>query len=391
MASAKDNTIRNVGCSAGADRAAPRILVALVEAADVRLDGDRPWDIQVYDPKLYDRVLSQGSLGFGESYMDGDWESERLDETVHRLLTARLDIKIKRIARFQPLGMFLRNLLLNRQSRKRAFQVGEHHYDIGNDVYKAMLDPTMSYSCGYWKDAEDLDQAQIVKLRLICDKLELKPGHRLLDIGCGWGGLARLAAQDYGVEVTGITVSKEQQRLAQKRCSDLPVQIELMDYRDLDGRFDRVASVGMFEHVGPKNYSAYFATVDRVMASDGLFLLHTIGNFSRVHTTDAWIDKYIFPNGHIPSAGQLGRAIESEFILEDWHNFGQDYDTTLMAWWRNFDAAWPTLSDRYAERFYRMFKYYLHACAGYFRSRQGQLWQLVLSKRGRRQIYRSIR
>jgi len=254
-----------------------------------------------------------------------------------------------------------------------------------------MLDPTMSYSCGYWKDAEDLEQAQRAKLRLICDKLELKPSERLLDIGCGWGGLARFAAQNYGVAVTGITISKEQQRLAQAHCAGLPVTIELMDYRDLTGRFDKVVSVGMFEHVGPKNYPAYFATVGRVMAGDGLFLLHTIGNYDHPRAPNPWIDKYIFPNGHVPSARQISKAIEHDFVLEDWHNFGQDYDATLMAWWKNFDTAWPRFAARYDERFYRMFKYYLNTCAGYFRSRQGQLWQLVLSKYGRREIYRSIR
>jgi cyclopropane-fatty-acyl-phospholipid synthase len=391
MASAKENAMGTNQCATRADRPAPRVLVRLLESADVRLNGDRPWDIQVRDACLYDRVLRHGSLGFGESYVDGAWESERLDVTFDRLLTARLNKKIRWVAKVHFLDLFLRNLLLNRQSRSRAFRVGEHHYDIGNDVYAAMLDATMSYSCGYWKDAADLEQAQAAKLRLICDKLELKSGERLLDIGCGWGGLAQFAAKGYGVEVTGITVSKEQQRLAKERCAGLPVRIELMDYRDLDGHFDKVVSVGMLEHVGLKNYPAYFATVDRVMTADGLFLLHTIGSYSQLHTTDAWIDKYIFPNSYLPSARQVSRAIEQDFLLEDWHNFGQDYDTTLMAWWKNFDAAWPRLADRYGERFFRMFKYYLHSFAGYFRSRQGQLWQLVLSKRGRRQIYRSIR
>jgi len=323
--------------------------------------------------------------------MDGAWESACLDETSHKLLGAYLNIKTQDFGKLQLLGTFLRSFLLNRQSRRRAFQVGEHHYDIGNDVYTAMLDPTMSYSCGYWKDAEDLEQAQLAKLRLICDKLELKPGERLLDIGCGWGGLARFAAQNYGVEVTGITVSREQRRFAQARCAGLPVTIELMDYRDLTGHFDKVVSVGMFEHVGPKNYPAYFAVVQRVMVANGLFLLHTIGNYNRLYTTNDWLDKYIFPNGYLPSGQQLSKVIEQDFVLEDWHNFGQDYDTTLMAWWKNFNAAWPQLADKYDERFYRMFKYYLNTCAGYFRSRQGQLWQLVLSKRGRREIYRSIR
>lgn len=323
--------------------------------------------------------------------MDQAWESERLDETFNKLLRADLNTKARSLVRLRFLGAILRSFLFNRQSRQRAFQVGEHHYDIGNDVYTAMLDPTMSYSCGYWQDATNLEQAQLAKLRLICDKLELKPGERLLDIGCGWGGLARFAARNYGVEVTGITISKEQQGFAQKHCAGLPVTIELIDYRDLSGRFDKVVSVGMFEHVGPKNYPAYFAAVERVLAADGLFLLHTIGGYRTVHISDAWIDKYIFPNGKIPSAQQITRPLEPSFIIEDWHNFGQDYDRTLMAWWQNFDAAWPRLADQYDERFYRMFKYYLNSCAGYFRSRQGQLWQLVLSKRGRSEVYRSIR
>jgi cyclopropane-fatty-acyl-phospholipid synthase len=388
---ANDTAVRAQSHGAASGLDAPEILIQLIARADVRFNGDRPWDIQVKDPSLFDQVVRRGSLGFGESYMDGAWESEQLDDTFYKLLGADIDRSITGLTRLHFLGLFLRSLLLNRQSRNRAFQVGEHHYDIGNDVYAAMLDPTMSYSCGYWKTAQSLEEAQIAKLRLVCDKLELSPGLHLLDIGCGWGGLARFAAESYGVEVEGITVSREQRKLAEERCRGLPVQIKLMDYREIDGRFDRVVSVGMFEHVGPKNYAAYFATVNRVMADDGLFLLHTIGNYDTTHTTDAWIDKYIFPNGKVPSARQITRAVEPDFVIEDWHNFGQDYDPTLMAWWRNFDAAWPSLKGKYGERFYRMFKYYLNACAGYFRARQGQLWQIVLSKRSRRAVYRSIR
>jgi cyclopropane-fatty-acyl-phospholipid synthase len=369
----------------------PRALMQLSALADVHFNGGRPWDIQVRDPSVYDRVMRQGSIGFGESYMDGAWESERLDQTFERLLSAELDRHINAFTRLQFLGLRLRNSLLNRQSPARAFEVGRRHYDIGNDVYHAMLDPTMSYSCGYWKDADTLGDAQIAKLRLICEKLELNRGEQLLDIGCGWGGLARFAAENYGVRVTGITVSREQQALARERCRGLPVEIELSDYRDIRGHFDKVVSVGMFEHVGPKNYRAYIDVVNRVLAADGLFLLHTIGNYDTAHTTDAWIDRYIFPNGKIPSARQISAAVEGQFVIEDWHNFGQDYDRTLMAWWHNFDAAWPRLAEKYGERFYRMFKYYLNACAGYFRSRQGHLWQLVLAKRTRRRVYRAPR
>lgn len=370
---------------------APSLLVELISKAGIRFNGNNPWDIQVHNDDLYLRIMTQGSLGFGEAYMDGLWDSDRMDELFDRILRHDINERIRGWTKARLLFDFIRYRFFNLQSTKRAFQVGEQHYDTGNDVFEAMLDPTMSYSCGYWANAETLEQAQLAKLDLICRKLELKPGERLLDIGCGWGGLDRYAAENYGVEVTGITVSKEQQQLARERCNGLPVNIELMDYRDLQGNFDKVVSVGMFEHVGPKNYVQYFDTVGRLMADDGLFLLHTIGDHATSHHTDAWIDKYIFPNGSIPSARQMTDALEGHFLIDDWHNFGQDYDRTLMAWWDNFDAAWPELKGKYDERFYRMWKYYLMSCAGLFRSRQGQLWQLVLSKRERPGVYRSIR
>ncbi|AKH19149.1 cyclopropane fatty acyl phospholipid synthase [Sedimenticola thiotaurini] len=379
------------GREAGRSVEPPKVLRDLAAEADVHFNGDRPWDIQVFHPSVYRRILLQGSLGFGESFMDGLWTSRRLDETIYRLLSSDLDQRINRRIRLRWMGALLRNLLFNRQSRKRAFQVGEQHYDIGNDIYTAMLDSTMSYSCGYWPRADSLEQAQRAKLDLICRKLNLRPGLRLLDIGCGWGGLARHAAEHYGVTVDGITVSREQLTLARQRCDGLPVNLQLMDYRDLDGRYDRVVSVGMFEHVGPKNYATFFQTVDRVLDDQGIFLLHTIGEQNDTIATDPWIDKYIFPNGKIPSPQRLIAAFQPGFVLEDWHNFGGDYDRTLMAWWKRFDAAWPSLQGRYDQRFYRMWKYYLHSCAGYFRSRQGQLWQLVLTKRKRPPTYRSLR
>lgn len=370
---------------------APLILQELLEGCGVRFNGDDPWDIQVRDPETYQRILNKGSLGFGEAYMDGLWECERLDELFYRLLRYDINEKIKGLNRWRLIGEILRNRLMNPQSYRRAFQVGEHHYDTGNDIFEAMLDSSMSYSCAYWENAKTLEQAQFDKLDLICRKLELKPGEKLLDIGCGWGGMARHAAQHYGALVTGVTVSREQQKLAQERCRNLPVNIELMDYRDLSGTFDKIVSVGMFEHVGPKNYPVYFNKTASLLKDDGLFLLHTIGDYTTCHSTDAWIEKYIFPNGKLPSARQLSSAIEDRFLVEDWHNFGPDYDRTLMAWWDNFDAAWPELKGRYDERFYRMWKYYLMCCAGLFRAKQGQLWQLVLGKRQRDGVYRSVR
>lgn len=375
-------------------RQPPTVLVKLLAEADVRINGDRPWDIQVHDPAAYRRILSRGSLGFGETYMDGLWDCPQLDELFTRMLRADINHKLRHYTwriLLASIASHAQNLLHNRQSRQRAFQVGEQHYDIGNDIYTAMLDPTMSYSCAYWNEANDLAVAQLAKLDLICRKLVLQPGERLLDIGCGWGGLARHAATHFGVEVVGITVSREQQKWAQAQCTGLPVQIELMDYRTLRGRFDKVVSVGMFEHVGPKNYATYFDIVRRLTADDGLFLLHSIGDFESCNYNDRWMDRYIFPNGILPSASQIADAMEPALVIQDWHNFGPDYDRTLMAWWENFQAAWPTLQDRYSERFYRMWQYYLHSCAGLFRSGQGQLWQIVIAKRGHQLQYRSVR
>jgi cyclopropane-fatty-acyl-phospholipid synthase len=369
----------------------PAVVAALLAQAGIAINGDAPWDPQVLDPEFYRRLLARGSLGAGEAYMDGLWDAYQLDELFHRILRADIDKKIQGWTRLRVAGNWLREVLVNRQSPARAFDVGRRHYDIGNDVFEAMLDPTMSYSCGYWVDAETLAEAQQNKLRLICRKLELQPGERLLDIGCGWGGLAKFAATHHGVEVVGVTVSREQAALARERCVGLPVRIELADYRGIDGRFDKVVSVGMFEHVGLKNYPAYFAAVRRVMVDDGLFLLHTIGDLFTSIRTDPWIERYIFPNGKIPSARQLTRALEGCFLIDDWHNFGPDYDRTLMAWWANFEAAWPRLEAKYGQRFYRMWKYYLMSAAGSFRSRQGQLWQLVLTKRERMGPYRSVR
>jgi cyclopropane-fatty-acyl-phospholipid synthase len=357
-----------------------RIVEEMLAEAGVAINGPRAWDIRVHNPALFKRILQEGSLGFGESYMDGWWECERLDMLFTRILQAGVDERLPKslsdIARIAYARLF------NRQSRKRAWQVGKEHYDIGNDLFRAMLDPYMQYSCGYWKEAQTLEQAQQDKLRMICEKLQLKPGMTLLDIGCGWGGLAQFAAQNYGVSVHGVTISAEQQKLAQERCAGLDVEILLLDYRDLDRQFDRIVSVGMFEHVGPKNYETYFSVAARNLKPDGLFLLHTIGSNQTDLNVDAWIDKYIFPNGCLPSVRHIAEASEGRFVMEDWHNFGADYDRTLMAWLENFKRAWPDLMGGYSERFERMFTYYLNACAGAFRSRNIQLWQVLFSPAG---------
>jgi cyclopropane-fatty-acyl-phospholipid synthase len=351
----------------------------LLALADVRVDGARPWDLRVHDERLYARVLAEGSLGLGESYMDGWWDCDALDAFVHRILRAELDTRVR------PWSDALRVAwarLVNLQKPSRAYQIGRRHYDIGNDLFSRMLDRRMIYSCAYWKDAATLDEAQEAKLDLVCRKLALQPGMRVLDVGCGWGGTAQFAAERYGVSVVGITVSAEQAGHAQRRCEGLDVQIRLQDYRTLEGRFDRVLSIGMFEHVGYKNYATFMRVVRDRLADDGLFLLHTIGSNRSVRRTDPWTERYIFPNSMLPSARQLSAAAEGTFVLEDWHGIGQDYDRTLLAWHRNFQRHWPELEARYGERFHRMWTYFLLSSAGGFRARKNQVWQLVLSPHG---------
>lgn len=357
-----------------------RIVHDILAMADIKTDGARPFDITVKHPDFYKRVLREGSLGLGESYMDGWWECDRLDMFFHRVLRAGLENQMPR--HLKDIAQIATTRLINLQSKKRAWIVGKEHYDLGNDLFTLMLDSHMQYSCGYWKQASTLEQAQEDKLRLICEKLQLKSGMTLLDIGCGWGGLAAYAARHYGVSVYGVTISHEQQKLAQARCQGLNVTIRLEDYRDLNQQFDRIVSVGMFEHVGPKNYHTYFRVVRRNLKPDGLFLLHTIGANKTNSQVDPWINKYIFPNGCIPSAQHIAHNSEPYLVMEDWHNFGADYDRTLMAWHDRFVAQWPQLSERYTPRFYRMFRYYLNACAGAFRARNIQLWQVLFSTQG---------
>lgn len=359
-------------------------LQTLLSDADVRIDGSRAWDMQVNDTRLPSRVLARGSLGLGESYMDGWWDAPSLDGLLFRLLDARIDERAHSLAEIWDA---LRAQLLNLQKGHRAFEVGERHYDLGNDLYRAMLGKRLVYSCGYWREADNLDDAQEAKLDLICRKLGLRPGMRVLDIGCGWGEALKFAAERYGVSGVGITISREQAAYARELCAELPIEIRVQDYREVEEPFDRILSVGMFEHVGVKNYRTYFEVARRCLSDDGLFLLHTIGGNQSVTHTDPWIGRYIFPNSMLPSAAQITTAVEDVFVVEDWHNFGTDYDLTLQAWRANIESAWDGLPARYDERFRRMWRYYLAASMAAFRSRRIQLWQLVLSPRGVRGGY----
>lgn len=351
----------------------------LLGKAQIGINGERPWDMQLNDVKTLEEAVLRGNLGLGEAYVAGGWEARQLDEFFNRLLRSGAEDEV------QPWRLLFHALsfkLLNRQDEKRSWEVGKAHYDLGNEFYAAMLDPRMTYTCGYWENASSLAEAQEAKLDLICRKIGLQPGMRVLDIGCGWGSFMGFAAERYGVACVGVSISREQVEWAKQRYAHLPLEFRLQDYRELDEQFDRIVSVGMFEHVGRKNHRAFMEVAHRCLSDDGLFLLHTIGKNKRRSAPDPWIDKYIFPNGDLPSIGQIGDALDGLFVAEDVHNFGADYDKTLMAWYENFEAAWPRFSAVLGERFYRMWRYYLLSCAGAFRARDIQLWQWVLSKKG---------
>lgn len=370
-----------------------QFIESLLSGTGIAINGVNPFDPQVHNENFYRRVLRQGSLGFGESYMDGWWDCENLDQFFCKVLAAKLDKRVR--GSWNILFGLAWSYILNPGRKSRAFEIGKRHYDIGNDLYRAMLDKRLTYTCGYWNPpaggAKTLDEAQEAKLDLVCKKIGLKSGQKVLDIGSGWGSFTGYAAKKYGAKAVGVTVSKEQKALADELYGNLSVETRLQDYRDVDEKFDHIVSLGMIEHVGPKNYRTYMQVAASCLKDEGIFLLHTIGSNDSAHSVDPWIAKYIFPNSMVPSVAQIGKAIEGLFVMEDWHNFGADYDQTLMAWYQNFENHWNALKLNYDERFHRMWKYYLLACAGSFRARRSQLWQIVLSKKGVKGGYKSVR
>lgn len=363
-------------------------ITSLLAVADIKVNGSRPFDIQVHDERFYRRVLTRPQLALGETYMDGWWDVKRLDELLARVLSADLQKELK----FTPAAAktVLTAIVSNRQTASRAKKNAAHHYNIGNDLYERMLGKRMIYSCGYWKKAKNLDEAQVNKLDLICRKLHLEKGMTILDIGCGWGGFSEFAARNYGVKVTGISPAAEQVKLAKKRVKGLDVKILKRDYRDIRGQFDRIVSVGMLEHVGPKNYRNFFEVCDKLLKDDGLMLHHFISNNRSLHSTNPWVDKYIFPGGVLPSPKQVAHAIEGRFIIEDVENFGPYYDKTLLAWHANFVKYYPEIKEKYDDRFYRMWSFYLLGSAAMFRTRHIQLLQFVMRKPQASPVYKRV-
>jgi cyclopropane-fatty-acyl-phospholipid synthase len=361
------------------DRRAADLMRDLLGRAGVTVGGDAPWDIQIHDDRVYPRVLRDGTMAVGEAYVEGWWDSPALDQMLERIIRARVDLELR--DSWVLLAHAVRARIFNRQA-VRAFEVGERHYDVGNDLYDAMLGRRMMYTCAYFKDTDNLDAAQEAKLDLVCRKIGLRRGMRVLDLGCGWGGFAAFAAENYGASIVGYTVSREQVAWIKERYAALPIDVRHDDYRKATGQFDAVVSIGLMEHVGPKNHRAYMEQAARCLLPGGIAFIHTIGG-SRARTQiDPWFEKYIFPNAVIPALGQLATSMEEILVPEDIQNIGPHYDRTLMAWWANFDAAWPRLRDKYGERFYRMWKYYLLASAAEFRARHHNLYQIVATPVG---------
>jgi cyclopropane-fatty-acyl-phospholipid synthase len=365
------------------------VITDLLQLAGITVNGSNPWDITVNDDRVFSALLYDGSLGLGESYMAGWWDCRRVDQLIARLIEADLESKVRKNMKFQI--RLLLSRFVNFQDRRGALEVGKIHYDIDPDFYQHMLDTEMNYSCGYWQNAATLEEAQQAKLELTCRKLQLAPGMRVLDIGCGFGAFAKYAAKNYKVDVVGITISEQQARWARTNCRDYPVEIRFQDYRDVSEQFDRVVSIGMFEHVGRMNYRDYMATVFGNLIDDGLFLLHTIGTTVRKGGVDPWVIKYIFPNSVLPMAKEIPSACAGKLVILDWHNFGNDYVQTLRAWYENFTRHWNVMKKNYDERFYRMWIYYLSAFMGSFQTRKLQVWQVVLSKNPLKREYTPIR
>ena len=366
-----------------------KIVEQLLSTAGVRINGPDPWDIQVRDEGFYARVLKDGSLGLGESYMEDWWDRARIDEFICRLLRGNLGEKIR--GNLRALLFRLSARIFNLQSPVRAAIVARQHYDLGNDLFFSFLDPCNQYSCAYFQGTDDLAEAQRKKLDLICRKIDLQPNDQVLDIGCGWGGYARYTAEHYGCAVTAVNLSEEQIRYAREYCNNLPVKVLRADYRQIEGSFDKIVSVGMFEHVGKKNYETFMKVVHRCLKEEGIFLLQTIGCNTPRDSVNPWVDRYIFPDGSLPSMAQICRAAEGLLVIEDIHNFGPHYERTLLAWNDRFQKAWARLAGRYDRIFKRMWEYYLLSYAGAFRARHVQLWQIVFSKHGVPGCYETIR
>jgi cyclopropane-fatty-acyl-phospholipid synthase len=365
-----------------------RLVVHLADAEPIVVgDGSsaEAVTLRLRDARTARRLALSPELALGETYMDGDLvvEGGEIGDLLD-LLARNVTTDPRRRA---GLAARLLERIAQANDRLAARRNVAHHYDLSLELYRRFLDDDLQYSCAYFERPEmTLEEAQAAKKRHIAAKLLLKPGHRVLDIGCGWGGLALSLAHDAGARVTGVTLSREQLATAASRAQarglDGQVDFRLEDYRDVQGTFDRIVSVGMFEHVGAPNYQAYFDGVARLLADDGVALIHAIGVTNQRGTTQPWIAKYIFPGGHIPALSEVLPAIERAGLwVTDIEILRLHYAETLKAWRARFAARRDEIAALYDERFCRMWEFYLNLSEVGFRRRGCMVFQIQLAKR----------
>ncbi|HEX2841699.1 cyclopropane-fatty-acyl-phospholipid synthase family protein [Hyphomicrobium sp.] len=345
--------------------------------------------MRLTDPTLYRSLFFNPELAAGEAYMDGRMSFE--NSTLRDFLTL---FSMNRLSLGSyPLQKVLRSASRGLKRFQQANPIGKaqrnvaHHYDIGNDFYRLFLDRGMQYSCAYFtSDDNTLEEAQQNKLRLIASKLDLKPGQKVLDIGCGWGDMLLYLARLADIQAVGVTLSKEQCKLANEKAKQLGVadrvRFELRDYRDLTERFDRIVSVGMFEHVGVHHYGEFFAKVNELMTETGVMLLHSIGHMSPPGTASPWLRKYIFPGAYSPALSEVFTAVEQNSLwVTDCEFLRLHYAKTLAHWEQRFQASRAKVAEMYDERFCRMWEFYLISAEMMFRTGSQLVFHMQLAKK----------
>jgi cyclopropane-fatty-acyl-phospholipid synthase len=358
---------------------AARVIVEKAFAsAGVAINGQNPCDISVKDDRFYRAVLQKGSLGLGESYMDGWWSCDDLEEMASRMIGSGL----YKFSLRMPIYLLpnLRDNVFNQQSKEMSLRVADRHYAMGNEMFFGFLGKHKNYSCGYYSGTGDLDEAQRLKLDKVCKLLDLQPGDRLLDIGGGWCEFARYAATHYGCEVVSINITDEQIAFAREYCKGASVEVRKCDYRDITGRFNKIAVLAMLTHVGRKNYRKFLEIAHGALEPHGTLLIESVGGHKSHSNCEAWIDKYIFPGGVVPCLSQIDAAASGLFQRTVTDEFGSSYVLTLRAWHRNLIQAWSAHEGRYGERVRRMFEYFFLTTAGSFRARYLLHWHILLKK-----------
>lgn len=349
-------------------------------------------DIVIHDNSAYKDFVIRGSLGFGESYMFKKWDSPHLDVVIANIIRSGIH-ESRWFGTLIHAGLWIKSTLKNLQNRHYAPLLAETHYNAGNHLFKSFLDPNMIYTCAYFKNTDDLSQAQLNKIKVVGNKLNLKPGEKVLDIGCGWGGTARILAEMFDVEVTGISDASEMVNYANKHNAGDRVKFIKTDYRNAKGRYNKIYNVGFLEAVGPKNYRRFMQQVYDMLEDDGIFLTHTIMGQKSTNRGDPWLDKYIFPNGVLPSHQQIKRSVKKLFAIRDFESFGHYYEITLDHWRSNLNKNWEPIKAKFdnPDAFKRMMDFYFLSCKAAFHTNLIDLGQYVFTKSGQVPGYKPFR